>query len=90
MLELEDFFEDQLLVRQVKRAQRTAALEMEADDDEVDESRAEEIDDEEESRLEEQRRVAPVQIKGEPQRGGEGSESEDGDEEAMDTPGSSA
>jgi hypothetical protein len=53
MLELNDFYDDQILLRQVKRAQRSAGLEMEDDDDTADlerrGGRAEEVDDEGES-----------------------------------------
>lgn len=52
MLELNDFYDDQILLRQVKRAQRSAGFEMEDDDTaDLERSRggAEEVDDEGES-----------------------------------------
>lgn len=99
MLELDDFFDDQLLLRQVKRAQRKKTLEMEDDEDEAGAghrgARAEEIDDEGESILDEQRRQSIARVKRErqsrgpsmglSQRGRALSEHE-GEDEAMDTP----
>lgn len=57
MLEPNDFYDDQLLLRQVKRAQRKAALEM--DEDDADESglpvEPEELDDEDDSSIQPER-----------------------------------
>jgi hypothetical protein len=73
MLELNDFFDDQLLLRQVKRAQRRAALDMEEDDD-VAESRRRGAGPEEigegDSILPEQRRQTIVNVKRERQSRG--------------------
>jgi hypothetical protein len=74
MLELNDFYDDQLLLRQVKRAQRRAGLEMD-DDDAADprrrEVRAEELDAEGDSSiLPEEKRRTTMSMKREQQSRG--------------------
>jgi hypothetical protein len=75
MLELSDFYDDQLLLRQVKRAQRRNEVDMEDDEDAAESRRrdaqVEEVDDEGESiLLPEKRRSSVKNMKREPKSRG--------------------